>query len=148
MGKERDGVVAGGEVAPLLCLQWRGGGLQSISGEGGGSRAWKMTPAGEELRFLRGGGFRHGASMCTRHFPAGAAVQKQLLELQRGVFVYQWSNLPLRISIIIPSACEPTLRRTEKETERAVDAILPTAEITTSNQITRPLTHVITQLSC
>lgn len=35
MGKERDRVVAAGEVAPLLCLQWKedrdGGGPQPVS---------------------------------------------------------------------------------------------------------------------
>lgn len=64
---------------------------------------------------------------------AGAAVQKQLLELQHAMFVYYRSNLPLRISIIIPSACEPTLPHTEKETDEAADSVLPTVEITTSN---------------
>lgn len=40
---------------------------------------------------------------------AVAALQKQLLKLKHAVFVYYESDLPLRISIIILSACEPAL---------------------------------------
>lgn len=57
---------------------------------------------------------------CVRTFASGfffffpqttavAALQKQLLKLKNAVFVYYESDLPLRISIIILSACEPTL---------------------------------------
>lgn len=56
MGKERGTVVAAGEVAPLLCLEWkedRDGGLQPVTSRsrGGGSRSrpWKMTPAGKSF---------------------------------------------------------------------------------------------------
>lgn len=39
----------------------------------------------------------------------GATLQKQLLKLKYEVFVYHESDLPLRISIISLSACEPKL---------------------------------------
>lgn len=100
MGEERDTVAAAREVAPLLCLEWkedRDGGLQPVTsrsrGGGSGSRPWKTTPAGKSPPcVVRPGAFLRTPACAVPIFlpfnAAGAAVQKQLLELQHAMFVY------------------------------------------------------------